>query len=95
MWVYPKPRNFSAGLFKIKSTPGTSLPTDDPVTARAMYLPALGPSAIAIMLVLCAAAGAGEDSRDYTTVAGLLNIGSIFLVLIYYGRMLVKEELPV
>ena len=29
VWLYPKPRNFSAGLFKIKSTPGQSLPTDD------------------------------------------------------------------
>ncbi len=29
VWVYPKPRNFSAGLFKIKSTPGTALPTDE------------------------------------------------------------------
>ena len=29
VWLYPKPRNFSAGLFKIKSTPGNSLPTDE------------------------------------------------------------------
>ena len=29
VWLYPKPRNFSAGQFKIKSTPGQSLPTDD------------------------------------------------------------------
>lgn len=29
VWVYPKPRNFSAGQFKIKSTPGQSLPTDE------------------------------------------------------------------
>ena len=29
VWLYPKPRNFSAGLFKIKSTPGTALPTDE------------------------------------------------------------------
>ncbi len=28
VWLYPKPRNFSAGQFKIKSTPGQSLPTD-------------------------------------------------------------------
>ena len=28
VWLYPKPRDFSAGLFKIKSTPGQSLPTD-------------------------------------------------------------------
>lgn len=28
VWLYPKPRDFSAGLFKIKSTPGLSLPTD-------------------------------------------------------------------
>jgi mono/diheme cytochrome c family protein len=27
VWLYPKPRDFSAGLFKIKSTPGTALPT--------------------------------------------------------------------
>ena len=29
VWLYPRPRNFSAGLFKIKSTPGQSLPTDE------------------------------------------------------------------
>jgi len=29
VWLYPRPRNFSAGLFKIKSTPGTALPTDE------------------------------------------------------------------
>jgi len=29
VWLYPKPRNFSAGLFKIQSTPAGSLPTDD------------------------------------------------------------------
>jgi mono/diheme cytochrome c family protein len=29
VWLFPRPRNFSAGLFKIKSTPGTALPTDD------------------------------------------------------------------
>lgn len=29
VWLYPRPRNFSAGQFKIKSTPGQSLPTDD------------------------------------------------------------------
>jgi DMSO reductase family type II enzyme heme b subunit len=29
VWLFPRPRNFSAGLFKIKSTPGTSLPTDE------------------------------------------------------------------
>lgn len=29
VWLYPKPRNFSVGLFKIKSTPGQSLPTDE------------------------------------------------------------------
>ncbi|HEX5223157.1 MAG TPA: c-type cytochrome [Verrucomicrobiae bacterium] len=28
VWLYPKPRNFSAGQFKIKSTPGQSLPVD-------------------------------------------------------------------
>lgn len=31
VWLYPKPRNFSAGLFKIKSTPGIALPTDEDV----------------------------------------------------------------
>ncbi len=29
VWLYPKPRNFGAGLFKIKSTPGQALPTDE------------------------------------------------------------------
>lgn len=29
VWLYPKPRNFGAGMFKIKSTPGQSLPTDE------------------------------------------------------------------
>lgn len=29
VWLYPKPRNFSAGLFKIQSTPAGSLPTDE------------------------------------------------------------------
>jgi len=29
VWLYPRPRDFSAGLFKIKSTPGQSLPTDE------------------------------------------------------------------
>jgi mono/diheme cytochrome c family protein len=29
VWLFPRPRNFSAGLFKIKSTPGTALPTDE------------------------------------------------------------------
>jgi DMSO reductase family type II enzyme heme b subunit len=29
VWLYPRPRNFSAGQFKIKSTPGQSLPTDE------------------------------------------------------------------
>ena len=29
VWLYPKPRNFGAGLFKIKSTPGQALPTND------------------------------------------------------------------
>jgi len=29
VWLYPRPRNFSAGLFKIKSTPGQALPTDE------------------------------------------------------------------
>jgi DMSO reductase family type II enzyme heme b subunit len=28
VWLFPRPRNFSAGLFKIKSSPGTALPTD-------------------------------------------------------------------
>lgn len=29
VWLFPKPRNFSAGLFKIQSTPAGSLPTDE------------------------------------------------------------------
>lgn len=29
VWLYPRPRNFSAGQFKIKSTAGQSLPTDE------------------------------------------------------------------
>ncbi|MEW6303070.1 MAG: c-type cytochrome [Verrucomicrobiota bacterium] len=29
VWLFPKPRNFNTGLFKIKSTPGVALPTDD------------------------------------------------------------------
>lgn len=29
VWLFPKPRNFNAGLFKIQSTPAGSLPTDD------------------------------------------------------------------
>lgn len=29
VWLYPKPRNFTSGLFKIKSTPPGSLPSDD------------------------------------------------------------------
>lgn len=29
VWLFPRPRDFSAGLFKIKSTPGMALPTDD------------------------------------------------------------------
>ena len=29
VWLYPKPRDFSLGQFKIKSTPGQSLPTDE------------------------------------------------------------------
>ncbi len=28
VWLFPRPRNFSAGLFKIKSTPGMELPSD-------------------------------------------------------------------
>jgi mono/diheme cytochrome c family protein len=28
VWLFPKPRNFNAGLFKIQSTPAGSLPTD-------------------------------------------------------------------
>ncbi|MBI4659844.1 MAG: c-type cytochrome [Verrucomicrobia bacterium] len=29
IWLFPKPRNFSAGLFKIQSTPAGSLPSDE------------------------------------------------------------------
>lgn len=29
VWLFPKPRNFSAGLFRIQSTPAGSLPTDE------------------------------------------------------------------
>ena len=29
VWLYPKPRDFSAGQFKVKSTPGQALPTDE------------------------------------------------------------------
>ena len=29
VWLYPKPRNFNSGLFKIKSTPAGFLPTDE------------------------------------------------------------------
>ena len=29
VWLYPKPRNFSAGLFKVQSTPPGELPTDE------------------------------------------------------------------
>jgi DMSO reductase family type II enzyme heme b subunit len=29
VWLYPKPRDFSAGQYKIKSTPAQSLPTDE------------------------------------------------------------------
>src|ERR1700690_3499471 len=29
VWLFPRPRNFSAGMFKIKSTPGMTLPTDE------------------------------------------------------------------
>jgi mono/diheme cytochrome c family protein len=29
VWLFPRPRNFSAGLFKIKSTPSVALPTDE------------------------------------------------------------------
>jgi DMSO reductase family type II enzyme heme b subunit len=29
VWLFPKPRNFSAGLFKIQSTPAGTLPTDE------------------------------------------------------------------
>ena len=33
VWLFPRPRNFSAGLFKIKSTPGAALPTDADLVA--------------------------------------------------------------
>jgi mono/diheme cytochrome c family protein len=29
VWLFPKPRNFNSGLFKIQSTPAGSLPTDE------------------------------------------------------------------
>ncbi|MBM3832884.1 MAG: cytochrome c [Verrucomicrobia bacterium] len=29
VWLFPKPRNFNSGLFKIQSTPANSLPTDE------------------------------------------------------------------
>ncbi len=29
VWLFPRPRNFNAGLFKIQSTPGGSLPSDE------------------------------------------------------------------
>lgn len=29
VWLFPRPRNFSAGLFKIQSTPAGTLPTDE------------------------------------------------------------------
>src|SRR5215510_7202509 len=29
VWLFPKPRNFNAGLFKVQSTPAGSLPTDE------------------------------------------------------------------
>ena len=29
VWLFPRPRNFNSGLFKIKSTPGMALPTDE------------------------------------------------------------------
>lgn len=29
VWLFPKPRNFNTGLFKIQSTPAGSLPTDE------------------------------------------------------------------
>ncbi|PYJ08182.1 MAG: hypothetical protein DME25_02130 [Verrucomicrobia bacterium] len=29
VWLYPKPRNFTSGLFKIQSTPPGSPPTDE------------------------------------------------------------------
>ncbi len=33
VWLYPKPRNFTSGLFKIKSTPTGTLPTDEDLFA--------------------------------------------------------------
>jgi hypothetical protein len=39
-----------AVVWLIFGVAGTSLPTDDPVTGQATYLPAMGPSAIAIVL---------------------------------------------
>ena len=33
VWLFPRPRDFSAGLFKIKTTPGTSLPTESDLLA--------------------------------------------------------------
>jgi mono/diheme cytochrome c family protein len=35
VWLFPRPRNFSAGLFKIKSTPGAALPTDEDLLGTA------------------------------------------------------------
>jgi len=29
VWLYPKPRHFNSGLFKIRSTPANFLPTED------------------------------------------------------------------
>jgi DMSO reductase family type II enzyme heme b subunit len=29
VWLFPKPRNFNTGMFKVQSTPGGSLPSDD------------------------------------------------------------------
>src|SRR5262245_4031703 len=29
VWLFPKPRNFSAGLFKLHSTPAGALPADE------------------------------------------------------------------
>jgi mono/diheme cytochrome c family protein len=29
VWLFPKPRNFNSGLFKVQSTPAGSLPTDE------------------------------------------------------------------
>jgi cytochrome c oxidase cbb3-type subunit 2 len=40
VWLFPRPRDFSAGLFKIKSTPDTALPTDnDLLTTLARGMP--------------------------------------------------------